>query len=155
MRSFIYIIFFLISTGLTAQAINKDSILVKGRYCNKAKSKIVFTLENHTGSELIRQNPMAPLQIFKWNGKTWEQVSQIGYCACGLVQCPPPPEFMPFYDHDVLAFEWDQMQSICTDSQKGTKEITWAGRGKYKLVFEFKKERYGESFQKEYFFKIR
>ena len=156
MKHILNIIFFIFAIqGLIAQDINKDSIRIKVRDCNKAKSKISIVLENRTGKELIRLNPVAPLQLFKWNGQTWEQVSQIGYCSCGIVQCPPPPEFVPFYANDVLAFEWDQMKSFCTDMEKGTKDYKWAGRGKYKVVFEFRKERYGESFQVEKTFKIR
>jgi hypothetical protein len=150
-----FVFFISIVQGLLAQNINKDSIIIKVKSCNRMKSKITVILENHTGKELIRANPMAPLQLFKWNGKEWMQVSQIGYCSCGMIPCPPPPEYMPFYVNEVLAFEWDQMTSRCVDMQKGTKEFKWSGRGKYKVVFEFKKEQYGESFQVEKTFKIR
>lgn len=150
-----FIFLFSIVFGLFARDINKDSILIKVKSCNKMKSKIAIILENHTGMELIRANPMAPLLLFKWNGKEWLQVAQLGYCSCGIFPCPPPPEFMPFNKDEVLAFEWDQMTSRCLDNQTGTKEFKWAGRGKYKVVFEFKTERYGESFTAEKTFRVR
>lgn len=100
-------------------------------------------------------NPMSPLQLFKWDGKEWVQVVQVGYCSCGILGCPPPPEQLPFYANDIVAFEWDQMESRCIDMEKGTKEFKWAGKGRYKVVFEFKKERFGESFVLEKKFKIR
>ncbi len=156
MKHFFYLsIVLFLATALPAQNFSKDSVLLKVNSKHKSKAKIIFKLENHTGAEIIRLDPMAPLQIFKWDGKAWVQVPQLGYCSCGIVQCPPPPDQVPFYANDVLEFEWDQMQSRCLDPQKGTKEVTWAGKGKYKAVFEMKKERYGESFFVEKEFSIR
>jgi hypothetical protein len=141
--------------GLLGQEVNKDSVLLVVKQNNRAKKKIVIALENRTGVELQRLNPMSPLQLFKWNGKEWEQVPQVGYCSCGIFQCPPPPEMLPFSIGEVLAFDWDQKLSRCLNSQTGEKEYRWVRRGKYKVVFEFKKERYGESFFVEREFRIR
>ena len=140
---------------LLSQEVNKDSVVIKSKECHKARKKVTITIENRSGMELQRMNPMAPLVIFKWSGKEWQQVSQIGYCACGIVQCPPPPEQLPFSTNEILEFEWDQMESRCLDNEKGIKEIKWAGKGKYKAVFEMKKDRNGESFFIEKKFKIR
>jgi hypothetical protein len=140
--------------GAFAQTLNKDSIIIKNKTNYKKKCKITIMMENHTGRELLRMNPMAPLQLFKWTGKEWVQVTQVGYCSCGMMPCPPPPEQIAFYDKDILEFEWDQMESRCTNKQNGTKEYKWAGKGKYKILFEFKTERYGESFFVERIFTI-
>lgn len=139
---------------LTAMA-QMDSIQVSINKCNRAKKVIPITLVNLGSNEIQRMNPMQPLQIFKWNGKEWVQVAMVGYCACGIYSCPPPPEAIPFASHDTLVFEWDQLSGICTDREKGTKEFRFSGRGKYKVVFEFKKERYGESKYVEQTFSIR
>lgn len=132
-----------------------DSLQVSIKKCNHAKKKVSISLVNNGSKEVQRVNPMQPLQIFKWNGKEWVQVAMVGYCACGIYSCPPPPEQVPFASHDTLVFEWDQLSGICTDREKGTKEYHYSGRGKYKVVFEFKKERYGESIFVEQSFNIR
>jgi hypothetical protein len=138
-----------------AQDLNKDSITIKLKKCTRPNKTITILLENHTGKELLRTNPMGPLNIFKWNGKIWEQVEQLGYCSCGMLPCPPPPELLPFNVNEVLSFDWDQKKSKCLNMQEGTKEYSWAGKGKYKVVFEFKKEQYGDAFQVEKTFTIR
>lgn len=151
--SAVIILFFTLGAG--AQVLNKDSLLLTGPSCIKAKKKVVLRLQNKSGMELQRLNPMAPLAVYKWNGKEWDAVPQIGYCGCGLIPCPPPPEMLPMNAGDVLEFEWDQNQSVCTDREKGTKEIKWSGRGKYKVVLDFNTGRNSETFQKEIVFRIR
>ncbi len=138
-----------------AQEFNKDAILIKSKKSFRAKRNITITLENRTGLELLRLNPMSPLQVFKWDGKIWEQVTQVGYCSCGILPCPPPPEQLPFFQKEVIVFEWNQMESRCIDMQHGLKEYKWAGRGKFKVIFELKKDRDGESFLLEKTFTVR
>lgn len=153
-RILCFLLLLFLTQNILAQEISIDSIQIKSKSCYRPKSKIKLILENHTGVELLRTNPMAPLQLFKWDGKKWNQVTQVGYCSCGILSCPPPPEYLPLGVNEVVEFEWDQMESRCVDMQKGIKEYKWSGRGKYKVVFEFQKQRYSDSFRIEKAFKI-
>ncbi len=155
MRILLPFLFLWMALSAGAQSATKDSLTLHGPSCVKAKKKVVLMLQNTSRQEVQRLNPMAPLALYKWNGKEWNPVPQIGYCACGILPCPPPPEMLPMNAGDVLELTWDQNQSVCTDQEKGTKQIIWAGRGKYKIVLDFNNGRNTETFQKEFIFRIR
>jgi hypothetical protein len=143
----------LVSGFLFAQEFKRDSVVLSMNRSYRAKKKITIRLENRTGKEIFRLDPMQPPAIYRWNGKSWVAVEQIRYCGCSP-ECPPPPEVMPFNTNDVLEFEWDQMSAKCLDRDKGTVEKHKVKHGKYKVVFRFRENRYGEAFEVERTFKI-
>jgi hypothetical protein len=145
---------FFLSVLLPAQGIDRDSVIIKMDKAYRAKRKITVRLENKTGKEIFRIYPMDPPAFYRWDGKAWQPVAQIRYCGCSM-ECPPPPEAMPMNANDILEFEWDQMSSACTDREKGSVEKHKVKHGKYKVVFQFREQRYGQNFEVEKKFRIR